>query len=67
MGLFAKKCEYCRIKIENGKEVKKDVKVPGYIGTHSKNFCCEEHTNKYEQELEDYIKKQGKSGGGCCG
>lgn len=67
MGLFAKKCEYCRTKIEKGKEVKRNVKVPGYVGTHPKNFCCEEHARKYEQEIEEYMKKSKKSGGGCCG
>jgi len=65
IGLFAKKCEYCRTKIEKGKEIRKDVKVPGYVGTHPKNFCCGEHTNKYEYEMEEYMKKPGKSGG-CC-
>ncbi len=67
MGLFAKKCEYCRTKIEKGKEVKKDVKIPGYVGTHPKNFCCDEHASKYEQEIEEYLNKPRKSGGGCCG
>ncbi len=67
MGLFSKKCEYCRTKIEKGKEIKKDVKVSGYVGTHPKNFCCEEHANQYERELEEYTKKTRKSGGGCCG
>ena len=66
MGLFAKKCEYCRTKIAKGKEVKKDVKIPGYIGTHSKNFCCEEHIDKYGLEMEDYMKRPRKSSGGCC-
>lgn len=66
MSWFAKKCEYCRTKIEKGKEVKRDVKVPEYIGTHPKNFCSEEHANKYKQELEEYTKKPGKNGG-CCG
>lgn len=66
MGLFAKRCEYCRAKIDKGKELKKDVKIPGYVGTQPKNFCCEEHATKYEQEMEEYTKRQRKSGG-CCG
>ncbi len=66
MGLFAKKCEYCRTKIEKGKEVKRDVKIPGYIGTYSKNFCCKEHAGKYELEIEEHMKRPRKSGGGCC-
>lgn len=67
MLLFARKCEYCRAKIEKGKEFKKNVKVPGYVGTHPKNFCCEEHASKYEQELEEYMRKPKSDGGGCCG
>ncbi|MEW6617732.1 MAG: hypothetical protein AB1333_04960 [Patescibacteria group bacterium] len=66
MGLFAKKCEYCREKIEKGNGVKRDVKIPGYVGTHSKNFCCDEHASKYEQEMEEYLRKPRKSSG-CCG
>lgn len=66
MNLFKKKCEYCRTKIQKEKEIKRNVKVPGYIGTHPKNFCSEEHIEKYEHELEEYIKRP-KKGGGCCG
>jgi hypothetical protein len=65
MGLFAKKCDYCRTKIEKGKEIKKGVKIPGYVGTHPKNFCCEEHADEYQQEIEKEMKKP-KSSGGCC-
>lgn len=66
MNLFKKKCEYCRKKIDKGKEVEKDVKIPGFVGTRPKNFCCEEHSEEYGKELEEYLKKP-KSGGGCCG
>ncbi len=66
MSLLKKKCEYCGKKVEKGKEVSKDVKVPGLIGTREKAFCCSKHANKYEKELEEYLKKP-KSGGGCCG
>lgn len=66
MSLFAKKCWYCRTKIEKGKEINRDVKVPAYVGTRPKDFCCKEHAGKYEQELEEHMSKPGKSGG-CCG
>ncbi len=65
MILFKRKCEYCRTKIDKGKEVRRDVKVPGYIGTHPRNFCCEGHAEKYEKEVEECIKKTQKSA--CCG
>ncbi len=66
MNLFSKKCWYCRNKIEKTKEIIKDVRVIGYIGTSPKNFCSNEHANKYEDEIKKRIneKKQGKS---CCG
>ena len=65
MNLFNKKCEYCRTKIEKEKEIIRDVKVLGHIGTYPKNFCSNEHANKYEQELEEY-PKQGNKKRGCC-
>ena len=65
MGLFKKKCAYCRNKIEKGNEIKKNVKVPGFVGTHPKPFCTENHANVYEQEVEEHLKKS--KGGGCCG
>ncbi len=63
MSLFRKKCEYCREKIEGGKEVFKDVKIPGFVGTRKKPFCCSEHASKYEEETS---KKKTSGGGGCC-
>lgn len=64
MSLFKKKCEYCREKIEKDKEIKKDVKVPGFIGTKKKAFCCSDHADGYEGEVEEHLKKPKK--GGCC-
>lgn len=43
-----------------------NVKVPVFVGTRKKSFCCEEHANSYEKEVEEYLKN-GKSGGSCCG
>ncbi len=65
MGLFRNKCEYCRRKIEKGKEVFRDVKNPVFIGTKEKAFCCSEHAESYGQELEEHLKKP-KSGRSCC-
>lgn len=66
MSLFKKKCEYCRKKIEKSEEIFRGVKVPGFIGTKEKAFCCSEHANAYEQELKEYLKKS-KCGKSCCG
>jgi len=65
MDLFRKKCEYCKEKIDKGKEVFRDVKVPGFIGTRKKPFCSDKHANNYEKEIEEYLKKS-KQGGNCC-
>ena len=62
MNLFRKKCEYCKEKIEKGGEIFRDVKDPIFIGTREKSFCCEEHADKYEEE----VKKIKKCGGSCC-
>ncbi len=66
MDLFKKKCQYCRNKIDKGKEIKKDVKIPGLLGTHPKNFCSEKHYDNYEKEVEEHLKNS-KTIGSCCG
>ena len=66
MTLFKKKCHYCKEKIEKGKEIFRDVKTPGFIGTKEKAFCCKEHTESYEKEVEEHLKNS-KSVGSCCG
>ena len=65
MGLFGNKCEYCKKKIEKGKEVFRDIKDPVFIGTRQKAFCCNGHADSYKQEVEEHLKKS-KSGGSCC-
>ncbi len=63
MGILKKKCAYCGNKIDKGKEVFRDVKVPGFIGTRKTAFMSEEHADKYEDEVSKTSKK---SGHGCC-
>jgi len=63
MSLFGKKCEYCNKKIEKGKEIVKDVKLPEFVGTRPKNFCCQEHAENYVLEMGN---KKKSGGGGCC-
>lgn len=65
MSLFGKKCGYCKKKIDKGREVKRDVKLPESTGTYPKNFCSENHADLYEKEVEE--KKNCKHKGGCCG
>lgn len=65
MSLFKKKCTYCRKKIDKGSEVKRDVKLPEFHGTHSKNFCSKKHADLFEKEIEEKMKC--KTGGSCCG
>lgn len=66
MNLFRRKCEYCGTKIEKGQEHFKEIKIPAYVGTFNKAFCGKEHIEKYEKELEEYMKKP-KKNEGCCG
>lgn len=63
MGLFKKKCEYCREKIDKGKEVFKDVKDPVFTSFQKKAFCSNNHAEAYEIDL----KKPKKCTSGCCG
>ena len=62
MGLFRKKCRYCKKKIEKGQETFRDVKDPIFVGTRQKAFCCSEHADNYEYE----VKNAKKCGSGCC-
>ena len=66
MSLFKNNCLYCGKKIDKDKEIFRNVKVSGFIGTKEKAFCCSEHANTYEKEFQEHSKKQ-KSGGSCCG
>ncbi|MFA4820033.1 MAG: hypothetical protein WC613_03700 [Candidatus Aenigmatarchaeota archaeon] len=63
LALFKKKCEFCRVRIAQNSEVKRSVKVPGYVGTFEKAFCCEDHAEMYEQELGNMTTNKS---GGCC-
>jgi len=49
MNLFKKKCEYCRTKIEKGKEVVDEVKVPELTGIRDRPFCSEKE--RYKEEV----------------
>ncbi len=63
MGLFKKKCNYCKKKIDKGEEVFRNVKDPVFVGTKQKAFCCKEHADNYESEVNN--AKKCKSS--CCG
>lgn len=66
-GLFGKKCEYCKTKIENGGEVKADIKAPNSMGTNQKTFCSDDHAKEYQKEVDAYAKRPREKSGGCCG
>lgn len=51
MGLFRKKCEYCRNKIKKGDEIIRYVKDPVFIKIKQKAFCSKEHADNYEYEV----------------
>jgi len=47
MGLLKRKYVYYNKKIEKKKEVVKEMKLPEFVGTRPKNFCCLEHAENY--------------------
>lgn len=49
MVLFKKRCQYCGEKIEKGKEVSVEVKIPEFINKVIKPFCSEEHAELYKK------------------
>jgi len=51
MSLFKKKCAYCKEKIDKGKEVWREVKVPEFTGLHLLPFCCKEHSEFYKKNV----------------
>ncbi len=67
MQLFRKKCQYCGKKIDRGKEIFRDVRDPVFVGTRKKAFCCIEHAELYEKEINEYIKNSRNCKTGCCG
>ncbi len=52
MSLFRKKCNYCGSKIEKGKELFREVKVPEFKEKVKRAFCNLEHIELYEK----YVK-----------
>ena len=51
MSLFKKKCEYCKEKIEKGKEVLAEVKVPEFKNKIIKPFCSKKHAELYKANI----------------
>ena len=49
MSLFKKKCKYCGEKIEKGKEVLAEIKVPEFKEKVIKAFCSSEHAELYKK------------------
>jgi hypothetical protein len=47
MGLLKKKCAHCGKRIEKGKEVFSEVKIPEFKLPKIKTFCSEEHYGTY--------------------
>ena len=53
---FKKECGFCKKQIEKGKGVEDKVEVFGRVGTWKKDFCSEEHLEKYKQVTEELMK-----------
>ena len=65
MGLFRKKCGYCRNKIEKDSSVKEKVKVLEFLGLCEKYFCCNSCLRNYKKTVEEKTENVKKCGG-CC-
>ena len=51
MALFKKRCVYCKEKINKGKEVWQEVKVPEFTGMRLLPFCSKEHAEFYKNNI----------------
>ena len=51
MGLFKKRCTYCKEKINKGDEVWAEVKVPEFKETCLLPFCTGEHAELYKKKV----------------
>ncbi len=54
--LLKKECAFCKKQIEKGKEITEKVEVYGRVGTWKKDFCSEDHLEKYKQVTEELMK-----------
>jgi len=52
MSIFRKKCQYCGERIEKGKEITAEVKVPEFKYKVKRKFCSLEHLDLYKK----YVK-----------
>jgi len=51
MGLFKKRCAYCKKKINKGEEVWEEVKIPEFTGMRLLPFCNKEHAEFYKKNI----------------
>jgi len=51
-----KSCTLCKQPIEKGKGIKAEVEVYGLVGKFKKDFCSEEHLEKYNKMTEELMK-----------
>jgi len=51
MGIFKKKCQYCKIRIKKGEEVFEKVKIPEFKEARIKPFCSKEHAELYKKNI----------------
>ncbi len=51
-----KKCTLCKKVIEKGDGIKAEVEVYGLVGKFRRDFCSDEHLERYEKMTEDLMK-----------
>ncbi|MFB6215603.1 MAG: hypothetical protein ABEJ72_01320 [Candidatus Aenigmatarchaeota archaeon] len=52
--ITGKKCQFCDEVIQGSDFVTRQVKVPGYVGTHEKAFCSETHLRKWREFVDEW-------------
>ena len=55
--LFKKKCEYCKKVLDKNKIVRAKVKVPEFIEMKERNFCSENHAEKYDKFVRELPRR----------
>jgi len=46
-------CQFCGETIED-EGIKREVKIPGNIGTHTKSFCSAQHLRQWREHVQDW-------------
>lgn len=57
--LIGEKCHQCGERIK-GEGITRNVKIPGYTGSHERHFCCIQHYEDWKEFRKDWEDKNHK-------